>query len=211
MSSTTTDQDHLIVFEPDHPGQGVSNLLQFQQAKKRIVAFVRAVGAAVQDLEEEQFSLVVASLIGDSTPLDLLRRWAGVVGDRDADSLTRPELLKIVCGRIRANIIGTSENKANVAGFLALLEELFVPQSTVSVRMFPNGTSIIQVDIASPVLSSAGFAQRAGEILGASVPIGTLLTVHEAETLGKAFDDPNRGFDGPKFGRLLFGGFTNRR
>lgn len=210
MSILDTQQPHLLVLEPDHEGRAEGDLLQFQQSKTRIVAAARAMAKAVQCMEEDLFTVVVGSLIDSSTPLDLLRRWGGVVGERDADSLTREQLLQVICARISANVIGTADNKANVAGYLNVLVEAFAP-STVRATMYPDNTSTVIVDVESDPPLPEGVAERGGRIAKIAAPIGLLVSVHEVDVAGKAFDDAARGFDGPVFGRLLQDGFGGRR
>ena len=204
--STSTDQPHLLVYEPAHGDLAVGNLLQFQQPKPRIDAFIRSVGAAVQCLEDQAFAIIVASLIGDTTPLDLLRRWGSIVGESQG-ALARGELLTIVCNRITANVIGTTENKNNLASYLAFLVSVF-DGASVAVEMHPIGSRAIRVSVTSD--RSAPLDDRAGAVVRDATPLGTLVVVEATPSLGLYFDGPT-GLDGPIMGRTLFGGFRGER
>lgn len=204
---TASGQPHHIVFDPDHEPVAVERLLEFQGKKQRIAAFVASIGKAAQCVEEELFPVVAASLIDASTPLDLLRRWAAILGVRDTEALTRPQLLQIVQGRITANTFGTTSNKANFQNYVNLLKCVFA-DSTLQIEMFPAGAAFIKVTVLSvDGLLPEAPAQRAGRVAATGRPLGTLVTIFEVTTESKQFDNANRGFDGPLFGRNIYNGF----
>lgn len=198
---------HHVVFDATHEVTAVQRLLQFQEKKQRIVAFIRAISRATQCAEEELYPVITASLIDNSTPLDLLRRWAAIMGVRDATALTRTQLLQIVRNRITANTIGTTENKATFQSYIDLLKCVFA-DSGLQIDMFPGGSPLISVTVLSADgLLPEALALRAGQVAAVGRPIGTLVTIFEVTSESKQFDNASRGFDGPLFGREVFNGF----
>ena len=207
MSVDVNDSEHLIAFEPDHPAQAVASLLRQHGERPRILAFVRAVSRAVQDVEGVLFDVVEASQIGDHTPRNLLERWAAVVGERDAGSLSRTQLLPIVCARITANAIGTATNPASVSGYLALLQQAYTP-STLSVSLYPSGAPVMLVTVRSGpgnTFLPDGVADRATAVARAGRPIGALVIIVEAAEDGAVYGSTPLGY-GATYSRLLFAG-----
>lgn len=205
-----TSEPYIIDLQPDYEGIAVNRLLQQFRESPRIVAFVRALARMVQCQENEQWAIIEAQLIGENTPLDLLRRWAAIIGERSPGSLTQEQLLQIVCARIKANTIGKADLLLNTQNFLDLIVEAFAP-SQVNVTINPDGNSIILIDVISGPGSQflpEGVGERAAGVVVAARPIGLLIRIVESTQLGFCFDTgDNCGFDQGFFGTRLYNGF----
>ncbi len=207
---SNTDQPHLLVLETEHDELAVDSLLQFHRNQPRIQAFVRAVAAGVQCLEDQTFEIVTSSLITEGTPLNLLEKWAAIVGGQRG-ALTKAELYRFVCHRIGANTIGTVLNPATVDEYIGLLVDAFAPSSVLAL-FFVNGVSVIEVFVGSTPSLPEALAQRGATIARDAALIGALVVVQEYDAdNGLLFDTPGRGLDGPTLGTTLYDGFRSDR
>jgi hypothetical protein len=125
-------EEHLVVHRPDHAERSIDLLLRQDRQKPRIEAFVRALAAGAQLLENTAWAVVAGGGL-DAAEGVTLRRWGELVGEVQG-GLTHEEFRTFITLRGRVNVLFPTEDM-----LWGLLDEALAPFNTVERYLVSDG------------------------------------------------------------------------
>ena len=183
---------HILIHEVDHASVAITRLKSQFIGCPRIEALVRAIGAGVQALEEEIFTLIVARTLTASTGAQL-DQWGSVVGE-PRGGLPDSSYRLLINVRAFANRSRGSNDQ-----LIEIAQITTAPSEVRQVDMFPAG---LQINIRRDTLMSERRRGRVRRLLKDVKPAGVALLV--VESVGGGF-----GFEGnPDAGGYNQGGYA---
>ena len=133
MSAQFFNDPHILIHETDHAGVAITRLKSQFIGCPSIEALVRALGAGVQALEEDIFTLIVARTLTASTGAQL-DQWGSVVGE--ARGGLRDEAYRAMINvRALANRTGAFTDE-----LIQIVQLLTEPSTVLELPMYPAGT-----------------------------------------------------------------------
>jgi len=171
--------DHSVLHEESHGDRAVELLLSQDRQRPRLVAFVRALMAGAQRLEDDLFELLVSMDLDVATGpfLDRLGAWVdeprGALSDEAYRQVVQLKLFALWC-------------RSSTDDLITIAQIGTAPSTVTHWPLYPAGGAL-------EVLTDDGLSEarvaRVARFLEAARPAGVALHAYHAPVAGFGFDD----------------------